>query len=86
MRLTFVGADPLIGIQQQNIDGHSKQMPQLVALGLSQWGVALLLQHRDCATHFDAAQPGVGKLVKRSRHGHRPSMGRHGRRGSDGRV
>jgi len=34
VRLAFISADPLIGIQQENVDGHSKQVPQLIALGV----------------------------------------------------
>ena len=27
MRLTFVSADPVVGIQQKDVDGHLEQLP-----------------------------------------------------------
>jgi hypothetical protein len=83
VRLTFVRADPLVGIQQQDVDGHLEQLPQLIALGVSEQRVAFILQHKNRAARFDAAQRGMSELLKRSRHGHGMPVGRYRRRGSD---
>jgi hypothetical protein len=57
----------MVGIQQQDVDGHMEQLPQLVALGVREQRVAFILQSKNRAARFDAAQRGVGELLKRAR-------------------
>jgi hypothetical protein len=83
MRLTFVSADPVVGIQQKDVDGHLEQLPYLIALGVGEQRVAFILQYKNRAARFDAAQPGVGKLLKGSRECRGMPVGRQRRRGPD---
>ena len=55
VRLTFVSADPLVGIQQQDVDGYLEELPQLVALGVGEQRFSFILQHKNRAARFHSA-------------------------------